>query len=63
MKRAKRLHRSYPKFRLRPFSRGLLCYFQRLHSIKSIKRAGWGALATVPGLAIAGPTGESVVAG
>ena len=63
MKRAKRLHRSHPKFRLRPFSRGLLRYFRRLHSSAAMKGAGWSALATVPGLALAGPAGESVVAG
>ena len=51
------------KFRLRPFSRGLLKRFQLLQSRQIISRAGWGALSSLPGLAFAGPTGESVAAG
>lgn len=51
------------KFRLRPFSRGLFKRFQLLQSRQIISRAGWGALASLPGLAFAGPTGESVAAG
>ena len=63
MKRAKRQQRYSSDFRLRPVSRGLLRYLSRLGSRKALSRAGWGALATVPGLALAGPSGESVVAG
>lgn len=42
-------------FRLRPIAE-----FLRM-SVPS--RLGWGALASIPGLAFAGPSGESVVAG
>ena len=63
MKRAKRTHSSQPNFRLRPFSRGLLRYLRRLYSRDVFNKAGWGAIAAVPGLALAGPNGESVVAG
>ncbi len=42
-------------FRLRPIAEFLRA--------SAASRLGWGALASIPGLAFAGPTGESVVAG
>ena len=63
MTRVKRTSYKPAKFRLRPFSRALLRCFHRLQSRQLINRAGWGALATLPSLAVAGPGGESVVAG
>ncbi|MEM7467611.1 MAG: filamentous hemagglutinin N-terminal domain-containing protein [Pseudomonadota bacterium] len=63
MKRDKQTNKERTAFRLRPFSRALLQRFWRLQSKRAFARAGWGALAAMPGLTMAGPTGESVVAG
>ena len=63
MKRAKQLKSTSPQFRLRPFSRALLRSWRRLQKAHLVRQAGWGAFAAVPGLALAGPTGEQIAAG
>lgn len=63
MKRANKNESRETQFRLRPFSRGLLKCFNMLRSNCAVSAAGWGALASIPSVAFAGPSGESVAAG
>ncbi|MGR8948837.1 MAG: two-partner secretion domain-containing protein, partial [Gammaproteobacteria bacterium] len=63
MKRATPAKTKHPRFRLRPFSRALLRSLGRLSKGQVVRQAGWGAFAALPGIALAGPSGEQVTAG